>query len=107
MKGYSGCLKLIQKCSEKAMLGSLEACIDGKPRFIISEFWAGRGDVRRELIRRLRKESGYDYIYPGDSGMTFFGSAYIQVWSVWRRTGVKTSVCDADRTGIFAVLQCL
>jgi phosphoribosyl 1,2-cyclic phosphodiesterase len=70
--GYSGCLKLIQKCSEKAMLGSLEACIDGKPRFIISEFWAGKGDVRRELIRRLRKESGYDYIYPGDIGMTFF-----------------------------------
>ena len=54
------------------MLGSLEACIDGKPRFIISEFWAGKGDVRRELIRRLRKESGYDYVYPGDIGMPFF-----------------------------------
>ena len=42
------------------------------PRYIISEFWAGRGDVRRELVKRLREESGYSKIYPGDIGMLFF-----------------------------------
>lgn len=61
--GYSGCFALIQKCNER---------IRGKSRFIISEFWAGKGDVRRELIKRLRKETVYEYIYPGDIGMTFF-----------------------------------
>lgn len=60
--GYYGCLRLIR-----------EQCAAGRtPKFILSEFWAGKGDVRMELIRALRRETGYDCIYPGDIGMMFF-----------------------------------
>lgn len=60
--GYYGCSQLVKKCIAE----------EKKPRFIISEFWAGKGDVRKDLVRALRKETGYDYIYPGDIGMLFF-----------------------------------
>lgn len=67
--GYCGCLQLVEQCgASRAMIG----VAGKKTRFIISEFWAGKGDVRKELVRALRKESGYDYIYPGDIGMLFF-----------------------------------
>lgn len=62
--GYCGCLQLIKNCR----VGETT----GKTKFIISEFWAGKGDVRKELVRALRKETGYEYIYPGDIGMLFF-----------------------------------
>lgn len=60
--GYSGCLKLIKECNEKSTL--LE------PIYIISEFWGGKGDVRREVVKKLRENSGYQRIIPGDIGMT-------------------------------------
>lgn len=62
--GYWGCLQLIENCRAK---GTAK-----KTKFIISEFWAGKGDVRKELVRALRKEIGYRYIYPGDIGMLYF-----------------------------------
>lgn len=62
--GYCGCLQLINNCRAGGT--------DRKTKFIISEFWAGKGDVRKELVRALRKETGYEYIYPGDIGMLFF-----------------------------------
>lgn len=61
--GYCGCLQLIKSCCSKTKK---------KTKFIISEFWAGKGDVRKELVRALRKETEYNYIYPGDIGMMFF-----------------------------------
>ena len=61
--GYSGCLKLIKECNEKSTLS--------EPFYIISEFWGGKGDVRREILRKLRENSGYKRIIPGDIGMTF------------------------------------
>lgn len=61
--GYAGCAELIQACNKKA--GKL-------PYYIISEFWAGKGDVRCEIVRRLRENTGYTNIYPGDIGMLFF-----------------------------------
>jgi len=70
--GYSGCLKLIEQCNKKRIAEGTYPVVVEKPRYIISEFWAGKGDVRKELVRRLRKETGYDYIYPGDIGMLFF-----------------------------------
>ena len=63
--GYFGCLNLVRNCNKEKDETHL-------PRYIISEFWAGRGDVRRELVKRLREESGYSKIYPGDIGMLFF-----------------------------------
>lgn len=63
--GYWGCLKLIRDCNQ----GKEEPTL---PRYIISEFWAGKGDARRELVKRLREESGYEKVYPGDIGMMFF-----------------------------------
>ena len=71
--GYSGCLKLIKDCNKKKTEGVKNSIVAGNTQYIISEFWAGKGDIRRELVRRLRKESGYDYIYPGDIGMLFLG----------------------------------
>lgn len=70
--GYSGCLNLIRQCNAKGKSGKLHTIVAGNPRYIISEFWAGKGDVRKELVRRLREEASYDYIYPGDIGMFFF-----------------------------------
>lgn len=70
--GYSGCLNLINECNAKQNDKEPHVIVAGKPRYIISEFWAGKGDVRKELIKRLRKESNYKYIYPGDIGMLFF-----------------------------------
>lgn len=70
--GYSGCLKLIKQCNNKRITTLPDIVLAEKPRYIISEFWAGKGDVRKELVRRLREESEYDYIYPGDIGMFFF-----------------------------------
>lgn len=61
--GYRGCLKLIKECNEKSTI-----C---EPIYIISEFWGGKGDVRREVVRKLRENSGYQKIIPGDIGMTF------------------------------------
>lgn len=61
--GYTGCLKLIRTCNKKS---------EKFPYYIISEFWAGKGDVRREIVRRLRCDSEYPNIYPGDIGMVFF-----------------------------------
>lgn len=61
--GYSGCLKLIKECNGKSTLS--------EPIYIISEFWGGKGDVRREIVRKLRENSGYKKIIPGDIGMTF------------------------------------
>lgn len=63
--GYNGCLQLIENCNAGRETSQY-------PRYIISEFWAGRGDARRELIRRLRKESKCSRVYPGDIGMMFF-----------------------------------
>lgn len=63
--GYWGCLKLIRDCNR----GKEESFL---PRYIISEFWAGKGDTRRELVKRLREEAGYEKVYPGDIGMMFF-----------------------------------
>lgn len=70
--GYNGCLKLVEECNEKRKIESVHGTLVKNPRYIISEFWGGKGDVRRELVRRLRKDSGYEYIYPGDIGMMFF-----------------------------------
>lgn len=70
--GYSGCLKLIKQCNEKRIADVPHSVVADNPRYIISEFWAGKGDVRKELVRRLREEAGYKYIYPGDIGMFFF-----------------------------------
>ena len=61
--GYSGCLKLIKECNVKSTLS--------EPIYIISEFWGGKGDVRREIVRKLRENSGYKKVIPGDIGMTF------------------------------------
>lgn len=61
--GYSGCLKLIKECNIKSELL--------KPTYIISEFWGGKGDIRREIVRKLREDSAYKKIIPGDIGMTF------------------------------------
>lgn len=71
--GYYGCRQLIKECNAKrgTELSAGTIC-DKEPRYIISEFWAGKGDVRKELVQRLRKETGYDFIYPGDIGMLFF-----------------------------------
>lgn len=63
--GYNGCLQLIEDCNA-------ERDVSQCPRYIISEFWAGRGDARRELIKRLREESKCSRVYPGDIGMMFF-----------------------------------
>lgn len=67
--GYQGCVKIVNSCCNKA--SDLELAWE-KTRLIVSEFWAGKGDVRMELARALRKSTGYKYIYPGDIGMTFF-----------------------------------
>lgn len=63
--GYNGCLQLIENCNAGRTVSQY-------PRYIISEFWAGRGDTRRELIKRLREESRCSRVYPGDIGMIFF-----------------------------------
>lgn len=63
--GYGGCAQLIETCNKDK---PKEKC----PRYIISEFWAGKSDTRRELIKKLRRETGYGKIYPGDIGMMFF-----------------------------------
>lgn len=63
--GYYGCLRLIQDCNDGC---EVSLC----PRYIISEFWAGKGDARRELIKKLREKTEYTRIYPGDIGMLFF-----------------------------------
>lgn len=60
--GYYGCLRLIKSQRHASK----------NPVFIISEFWAGKGDVRKELVVSLRKETNYNRIYPGDIGMLFF-----------------------------------
>ncbi len=70
--GYSGCLNLIKECTAKRTPALLHTIVSGHPRYIISEFWAGKGDIRKELVKCLRKETNYDYIYPGDIGMCFF-----------------------------------
>lgn len=67
--GYSGCLKLIRECLEKREHTARDRHI---PKFIISEFWAGKGDVRKEIIKRLRQDASYQFIYPGDIGMMYF-----------------------------------
>lgn len=59
---YMGCLELINEIDKTVR----------NPKFIISEFWAGKGDIRKELVRQMRKDSKYDDIYPGDIGMMFF-----------------------------------
>lgn len=61
--GYYGCYTLIEKIKSSQMK---------KTVFILSEFWAGKGDVRKELVKRLRIDTGYDSIYLGDIGMMFF-----------------------------------
>lgn len=61
--GYSGCLKLVNGCNMKSMLTN--------PIYIISEFWGGKGDIRREIVKKLREDSQYKKIIPGDIGMTF------------------------------------
>lgn len=63
--GYNGCFRLIQS-SRKNNAENLH------PHYVISEFWAGKGDARRELVKKLREETEYSRIYPGDIGMTFF-----------------------------------
>ncbi|MFI3213756.1 MAG: MBL fold metallo-hydrolase [Eubacteriales bacterium] len=40
--------------------------------YIISEFWAGKGDIRKALVRQLREVTRYSFIYPGDIGMLFY-----------------------------------
>lgn len=70
--GYSGCLNLIKQCNARRGAGVPHTIVAGNPRYVISEFWAGKGDVRKELVRRLREEASYNYIYPGDIGMFFF-----------------------------------
>ena len=67
--GYTGCAKLLEACKTSSAKGALTG---GNTIFILSEFWAGKGDVRRELVRSLREKTKYDYIYPGDVGMLFF-----------------------------------
>jgi len=61
--GYRGCLELISAINKNKK---------SKPQFIISEFWAGKGDIRKELVKKLRESSKYEFIYPGDIGMMFF-----------------------------------
>jgi hypothetical protein len=70
--GYTGCYNLIKDCNTERSTEEKHAIVAGNPRYIISEFWAGKGDVRKEFVRRLRQETKYDYIYPGDIGMFFF-----------------------------------
>lgn len=70
--GYAGGKQLIEDCIAERTAGLQHMIVAGKPRYIVSEFWAGKGDVRRELIKRLRQETGYQYVYPGDIGMLFF-----------------------------------
>lgn len=64
--GYKGCRLLIEKCNENIKDTGKE------PLYIISEFWAGKGDVRRELMRSLRFHTHCEHIVPGDIGMLFF-----------------------------------
>lgn len=64
--GYQGCLDLIKECCNQ------KGNDTQKTHFVVSEFWAGKGDVRRELIQKLRTDSICTSVYPGDIGMTFF-----------------------------------
>ena len=57
--GYSGCKKLI------------DACKKNDTHFIISEFWAGKGDIRIPIVKRLQEATNYKNILPGDVGMMF------------------------------------
>ena len=62
--GYNGCFRLIEEITKTTATK--------KTVFILSEFWAGKGDIRKELVKRLKIDTKYEYIYPGDIGMMFF-----------------------------------
>lgn len=66
--GFHGCAQLITDCNNNRA----KHYIDFNEKYIISEFWAGKGDIRKELVRQLRKETQHDLVYPGDIGMLFF-----------------------------------
>ena len=66
--GFYGCTQLITDCNKnRAKHG-----IGFNEKYIISEFWAGKGDIRKELVKQLRKGTRHDFVYPGDIGMLFF-----------------------------------
>lgn len=60
--GYHGCFRLITAITKK---------YKKTPKFILSEFWAGKGDIRREIVKKLKNDTNYQWIYPGDVGMMF------------------------------------
>jgi len=58
--GYYGCIKLIDEIDKT-----------NNPFFIISEFWAGKSDIRIPVVKSLRISTKYKNIVPGDTGMMF------------------------------------
>jgi len=53
--GFRGMVDLITACKPKAT--------------IVSEFWAGMGDMRIDLVKAIRKKTGSNAILPGSIGM--------------------------------------
>lgn len=66
--GFHGCAHLITDCNANRKKDAIVPNV----KYIISEFWAGKGDVRKELVKQLRRETQYHLVYPGDIGMLFF-----------------------------------
>ncbi len=57
--GYNGCFEILKNIQE-----------DSIKYFIISEFWAGKGDIRIPIAKKLKRESGKNIkVLPGDIGL--------------------------------------
>jgi hypothetical protein len=71
--GYDGCYNLIKGLKNNNTI------------FLITEFWAGKGDFRVDVVCRLRQETNYKSVFPADIGMLIFIDKNTSVCSICKR----------------------
>ncbi len=93
--GYYGCFEILKNIDEHV-----------NKYFVISEFWAGKGDIRIPIAKKLKRESGKNIrVLPGDIGLIILLDNYKVVCSICKNEIESSKVNVINSNVKFGSLQ--